>query len=134
MNTVDFAMIIPSFFCAFIGEEIVNLVLQSGIVAKTVLLILLVASVFSWAIILSKWSMLRRARTQSGRFVRAFRKAARIQDLIAVSDQFKPSPLVPVFEELSLKYFRTKASFAARARGSTSSGSSAPHRSPLPKS
>jgi biopolymer transport protein TolQ len=90
-------MIIPLLFL-FIGGEIVNLVLQSGIVAKMVLLILLAASILSWSIILSKWSSLRRARVQSGRFLRAFRKAARPQDLMAVSDQFKPSPLVPVFE------------------------------------
>lgn len=85
-------------FCFFIGGEIVGLVQESGWVAKTVLLILLFLSVFSWAIILSKWSSLRRARTQSGRFLRAFRKAQRLQDMMAVSDQFKPSPLVPVFE------------------------------------
>lgn len=83
---------------SFIGGEIVNLIQQSGLVAKVVLLILLFFSVVSWAIILSKWASLRRARTQSGRFIRAFRKAQRLQDMMAVSDQFKPSPLVPVFE------------------------------------
>ena len=55
-------------------------------------------SVISWAIILSKWSLVRRARVQSGRFVRAFRKAQRLQDVSAVAEQFKPSPLVAVFE------------------------------------
>jgi biopolymer transport protein TolQ len=30
--------------------------------------------------------------------VRAFRKAQRLQDIAAVAEQFKPSPLVPVFE------------------------------------
>lgn len=83
---------------SFIGGEIVDLIKQSGPVAKVVLLILLFFSVVSWAIILSKWASLRRARTQSGRFLRAFRKAQRLQDMMAVSDQFKPSPLVPVFE------------------------------------
>jgi biopolymer transport protein TolQ len=84
--------------CFFVGGEIVGLVEQTGLVAKTVLIILLILSVLSWAIILSKWSALRRARTQSGRFLRAFRKAQRLQDVMAVSEQFKPSPLVPVFE------------------------------------
>src|SRR6185369_8278330 len=82
----------------FVGGEIVDLVLQSGAVAKFVLILLLAFSVISWAIILSKWSLLRRARVQSGRFVRAFRKAQRIQDVSAVADQFRPSPLVGVFE------------------------------------
>lgn len=81
-----------------VGGEIVDLVLETGPVAKTVLLLLLLFSLLSWAIILSKWSLLRRARVQSGRFVRAFRKAQRLQDVSAVAEQFKPSPLVAVFE------------------------------------
>src|SRR6266571_5930301 len=82
----------------FIGGEIVDLVNETGLVAKSVLVILLVFSLISWAIILAKWSLLRRARVQSGRFVRAFRKAQRLQDVGAVAEQFRPSPLVGVFE------------------------------------
>jgi len=78
--------------------EIGNLIAQTGPVAKTVLLILLIFSLISWSIILSKWSSFRRARVQSGRFLRAFRKAMRLQDVSSVSEQFKPSPLVSVFE------------------------------------
>lgn len=81
-----------------IGGEIVDLVAQTGLVAKVVLIILLIFSILSWAIILSKWGSMKRARAQSGRFLRAFRKAQRLQDIAAVSDQFRPSPLVPVFE------------------------------------
>jgi len=84
----------------------VNLIQETGLVAKLVLVILLIFSVFSWAIILSKWSSLRRARTQSGRFLRAFRKAQKLQDVMAVSEQFKPSPLVPVFENGFEEYRR----------------------------
>lgn len=92
--------------CFFVGGEIVNMVQETGLVAKLVLLILLLFSVLSWSIILSKWSSLRRARTQSGRFLRAFRKAQRLQDVMAVSEQFKPSPLVPVFENGFQEYRR----------------------------
>src|SRR5271170_3023619 len=84
-------------FAEVVGGEIVDLVNQTGPVAKVVLLLLLLFSVISWAIILSKWSLLRRARVQSGRFLRAFRKAQRLQDISAVAEQFKPSPLVAVF-------------------------------------
>ena len=83
---------------SFVGGEIVDLVLQSGAVAKTVLLLLLIFSVVSWAVILSKWRLIRTARTRSGRFVLAFRKAPRLQDVAAVAGQFRPSPLVGVFE------------------------------------
>jgi len=50
--------------------------------------------------------MLRRGRAQSGRFMRAFRKANRLQDVAAVAEQFKPSPLVPVFESAYDEYRR----------------------------
>lgn len=83
---------------AVIGGEVFDLVAQSGPVAKLVLLILLLFSLLSWALILSKWGHLKRARVQSGRFLRAFRKAQRLQDVSAVADQFRPSPLVGVFE------------------------------------
>ena len=85
------------FSAMLVGGEIVDLVGETGPVAKVVLLLLLCFSVLSWAIILSKWSLLRRARVQSGRFVRAFRKAQRLQDVAMVAEQFKPSPLVGVF-------------------------------------
>jgi biopolymer transport protein TolQ len=81
----------------FIGGEIIDLVRETGVVAQAVLVLLLAFSLISWAIILSKWSVLRRSRVQSGRFVRAFRRAQRLQDINAVSEQFRPSPLVGVF-------------------------------------
>ncbi len=82
----------------FIGGEIANMLWQTGMVAKVVLVILLFFSIFSWSIILARWNLLRRARVQSGRFLRAFRKATRFQDILAVAEQFRPSPLVNVFE------------------------------------
>ncbi len=87
-----------SLFCFVIGGEIANLLWQTGPVAKAVLVILLFFSIFSWSIILSRFNLLRRARVQSGRFLRAFRRAQRFQDISAVAEQFKPSPLVAVFE------------------------------------
>src|ERR1700756_3593739 len=87
------------FFPAFIiGGEIIDLVKETRPVAPAVLLLLLGFSLISWAIILSRWSILRRARVQSGRFLRAFRRAQRLQDIAAASEQFRPSPLVGVFQ------------------------------------
>src|SRR5271167_5100210 len=93
----------------FVGGEIVDMISNSGAVAKLVLLALLAFSLISWAIILTKWSLLRRAKAQSGRFVRAFRKAQRLQDIGAVADQFRPSPLVGVFEGGYEEYKRQTA-------------------------
>lgn len=91
-------MLISLIAANVLGGEISNLVLETGPVAKCVLAILLFFSIFSWAIIVQKLGLMNRARTQSARFQRAFRKASRLQDVAAVAEQFKPSPLVAVFE------------------------------------
>jgi len=90
--------VLLSFILSFVGGEIVDLVLQTGPVAKTALLLLIGFSVLSWAVILSKWRMIQRARAQSARFVQAFRRAQRLQDIAPAAGQFRPSPLVGIFE------------------------------------
>ena len=88
------------------GSAIVELITNSGPVALAVLGLLLIASLYSWAIILGKLGTFRRARGQSVRFLRAFRKAQRLQEIATVSEQFKPSPLVSVFDEVYETYRR----------------------------
>src|ERR1700761_6682956 len=88
------------------GSAILEMLQNSGPVAMAVLGLLLIASLYSWAIILGKWGTFKRARTQSTRFLRAFRKASRLQEIAAVSEQFKPSPLVNVFDEVYETYRR----------------------------
>jgi biopolymer transport protein TolQ len=87
-----------SLFAFALGGEVVGMVSETGLVAKIVLLILLFFSLLSWSIIVAKIGLFRRATVQSGNFVRAFRRAKRLQDISAVSEQFKPSPLVAVFD------------------------------------
>src|SRR5712691_11772502 len=109
-------------FCVlalFVGGEILDLVSSTGAVAKFVLFTLLAFSLISWAIILTKWSLLRRARLQSGRFLRAFRKAQRLQDIATVADQFRPSPLVGVFEGGFSEYKRQLSTQSASLRSLT---------------
>jgi biopolymer transport protein TolQ len=77
-----------------------------GSVALVVLGVLAIGSLYSWAIILAKWSQFRRARGKTRRFLRAFRKANRLQEIATVSDQFKPSPLVNIFDEVYDTYRR----------------------------
>src|SRR5579862_1816401 len=88
------------------GSAILEMLQNSGPIAIGVLVILLVASLWSWAIILGKLGSFRRAETQSRRFLRAFRKATRLQEIATVSEQFKPSPLVNVFDEVYETYRR----------------------------
>ena len=86
------------------GSALIDMWHNLGPVAIAVLVILLIASLQSWSIILGKWSAFRRAGTQSKRFLRAFQKADRLQDVAAVAEQFKPSPLVQVFEDTYEEY------------------------------
>jgi biopolymer transport protein TolQ len=88
------------------GSALLEMIHNSGPVAFAVLIILLLASIFSWAIMISKWSRFGRAQTQSARFIRAFRKSTRLSEIAAVADQFKPSPLVAVFSEIHDEYQR----------------------------
>jgi biopolymer transport protein TolQ len=60
--------------------------------------ILLFFSIFSWTIIFSKWSAFRRSRNLDARFLRAFRKANGLDSVMVVAEQFRPSPLVAVFD------------------------------------
>src|SRR6202167_773100 len=92
---------------------VVEMFQNSGPIALTVLGTLLVGSLFSWAIILGKWGGFRRARPQTRRFLRAFRKASRLQEIATVSEQFKPSPLVNVFDEVYETYRRQTGRFGA---------------------
>ena len=91
------------------GSALVEMIRNSGPVAFAVLIILLVASIFSWAIMLSKWRAFGRARKESTNFLRAFRKSGRLSEIAAVAEKFHPSPLVPVFTEINDEYQRQSA-------------------------
>jgi biopolymer transport protein TolQ len=55
-------------------------------------------SIFSWTVIFSKWQAFRGARQANARFLRAFRKASGMEAVMVASEQFRPSPLVAVFD------------------------------------
>lgn len=82
----------------FLQLDVWDLVQSSGPLPKAVLLILVFFSLVSWAVILSKWTTFRRARTANRSFLRAFRKAPTLESIAAASEQFNRSPLVGVFD------------------------------------
>lgn len=88
------------------SSALMEMLHNSGPMAQTVLGILLLASIFSWAIILSKWFGLRRADSMSKGFLRAFRRSGRLSEIASIADQFRPSPLVSVFHEIHDEYQR----------------------------
>src|SRR5262249_16208706 len=63
-----------------------------------VLGVLVCLSLMSWAIIFAKLSAFRRAREANAKFLRAFRKANGLDGIVAASEQFRPAPVVAVFD------------------------------------
>ena len=77
-----------------------------GPIAGGVLVLLLISSLYSWTIIFGKMSAFRKATNQSRRFVRAFRKATRLQEIAALTSDCAASPLAQVFEDVYDSYKR----------------------------
>ncbi len=75
-----------------------ELVSRAKPVPMTVFVILLGFSIFSWAIVFSKWNSFRHARLANQQFLRAFRKANTLETMAVASEQFPESPLVTVFD------------------------------------
>ena len=85
-----------------LGEMISNI----GPIAICVLLLLLVASLYSWTVILGKMSAFSKVTKQSRKFIRAFRKATRLQEIAALASECSASPLAQVFEDVYETYKR----------------------------
>jgi len=81
------------------GSEIdlFKLILSSSIISKTVLLILLFFSIFSWAIIFKKFVVIRKLRRDSETFIRMFRKSKRFSEISTACESLRNTPLVEVF-------------------------------------
>ncbi len=88
------------------GSALLEMVHNSGPVALAVLAILLCLSIFSWTIMLAKAGSFRSARVKGQGFLRAFRKSSRLSEISAVAEQYRPSPLVAVFNEIVEEYQR----------------------------
>ncbi len=65
----------PELNLGLLQADLTQLLLQTGWVARFVLLILLGFSVFSWAVIYRKYTTFRRSRAQTARFLEVFRTA-----------------------------------------------------------
>jgi len=79
------------------SSNLVDLVLRASPTAKFVLLILLVFSVISWAVILTKARATKRAQRQSIEFLKVFERSSHLQDLYASSSAFPQSPLAAIY-------------------------------------
>jgi len=98
-----------------IQTSFIDLVSHGSILANVVLGLLALISIYSWTIIFAKWSSFRAAQSSDQRFQRAFRKATGLEAVMVASEQFRPSPLVSVFDGGYLEVSRQ-----VKTRGSVS--------------
>src|SRR3954469_6315084 len=77
--------------------DILNLVLHASDVVKGVLVLLMLMSLVSWYVIGTKSLYLSRAMGRSNRFLDAFWKPSRLDDVWKLSEDMGPSPISEVF-------------------------------------
>ncbi len=75
-------------------------------IALFVLGVLALASLYSWMVIFGKMGSFGKATNESRKFIRAFRKASRLNEISALAENYKASPLAQVFEEVYETYKR----------------------------
>jgi biopolymer transport protein TolQ len=80
--------------------NILQLILDAGLMVKFVLLVLMFFSVVSWAIIVKKFFHLRAAERESLSFYHSFKRTKDIETLFAASGKYVSSPIANVFREV----------------------------------
>ncbi len=91
-------MTLPHAGGLFLQLSFWELIKTAHIVPQIVIVILALFSLLSWAVIFSKLSVFRSARSSNRSFLRAFRKASGLEAVAVASEQFRSSPLVVVFD------------------------------------
>ena len=99
------------------GLDPFQLIADAGPVSIAVLIILAVFSLVSWAIILSKWMVLRRAESHSQAFLEIFRHSKKFSDVHSICHQLRSSPLVGMFMS-----GYNELGYQLRSKGGKSSG------------
>ena len=82
-----------------VRHDLWDLIWGAGIVVKFVLLVLLVFSVLSWAIILAKYILMKDIRKETQEFLDLFYRGKNWEDLYVELDRFRNSSLAQLFGE-----------------------------------
>src|SRR3989338_9090449 len=78
-------------------HDLLSLIWQADGIIKFTLLLLLLFSVVSWAIIVMKWSQLKEARRKTVQFLTSFWGAKSLETLVTKSS-FRKSPALNIFK------------------------------------
>jgi biopolymer transport protein TolQ len=74
------------------------MVLDAGAMVQFVLLLLLIFSVVSWAIILMKYRSIKKVKRENELFMEAYMKSDKLSDILPESKKFKQSNIAEVFQ------------------------------------
>ena len=99
--------------------SILNLILDAGAVAKTVIVVLLMFSIVTWAIMAERWRYFRRAQAQSEEFLAFFRSERNYNQVYTAASKWPYSPAAAVYREVYEKYAPAFPLPAGGAAGST---------------
>ena len=80
-----------------------SLFLQADLVVKAVMLVLVLASIMSWAVIFEKWRRMRRLNRDANRFEELFWSVGSLEDLHAQTGRQDRDPMSCVFGEAMLE-------------------------------
>jgi len=76
---------------------VIDLIKQTGFMARLVLLMLFFFSVFSWAIIFYKWKVFKNMKKENEKFFDAFIESNGAKELFSVAKRFELSPLASIY-------------------------------------
>jgi biopolymer transport protein TolQ len=99
--------------------NIFHIILQSGIVVQFVLLLLIAASVFSWAIIFQKRKYLRQVQVQDEDFLRQFMNNDNHDALYQQLGDYPLSSHAPMFKKGFEEYQNVRSDFEKRGKVQT---------------
>ncbi|MDX8382587.1 MAG: protein TolQ [Ghiorsea sp.] len=85
-----------------------TLVLDAGVVVQAVLILLLLLSFMSWAIIFNKWRIFRATTREDTQFIDFFWGGADMDQVLAKAKSFKHSPQAAVFHQGFREYLRLR--------------------------
>src|SRR5262245_46426510 len=80
-----------------LSGDFLRLIADSGSLVKGILLLLLGFSVLSWAVMIERFLVLRRAEADSSAFLRDLERERRLTDLRSRASRYGGSPLTAVF-------------------------------------
>ena len=83
---------------AQVDTGLLSIILSMGPIAMGVLIVLVLFSIASWAIILEKWRVISRARRQNRSFLKVFRQSTKFSEVLEFSKRLPYSPLVGLFQ------------------------------------